>query len=480
VTTPPGTTTSEGRVGRYVLEDLVAESSVGTQLWRASDPSLKRAVGARLVPIDDPRVPPLREAARAAARVHDRPIVQVLDVVETPSFLAIITEWVTGRPWTEVVLGAEERDGGAVIAYEVAKALQSAHALGVPHGRLRPSSVMITDDHEVRLRGLQIDAAMYGVAPGGDAFAADLHGVGAVLYSGLTGKWPDPERSRGSIDGLPVAGPVKGRLPTASELQAGVPPHLSKIASACLAATDASAGRSRIPDMDHAVAALGSALHREPSSTPTDESQQSRRSSTERLIRWLASAVVLGIVLAGVLLLVEEYTGGPGGSAPAESDAGGSAPPVKAQISQLEPLTIASATDFDPQGSDGEENAELTPLAIDGKADTAWLTVPYRNSDMQPKQGTGLLLDLGLARPIQEIRLAFVGSGTDVQIRVSDTLGAQPADYDLLAKAVGVGPELTVRNPAPVVTRYVLVWLTNLPYADGAYQGGIAEVQLLG
>ena len=141
---------------------------------------------------------------------------------------------------------------------------------------------------------------------------------------------------------------------------------------------------------------------------------------------------------------------------------------------------MAASSDFDPQGGDGTENPELVPLATDGDLTTAWTTVAYKSSSMNPKDGTGLLLDLGLVRPIRAVDLEFFGTGTDVEIRVADVEGPTAADYQLLAGAVAAGEQLTMRVPIPVETRYVLVWLTNLPFQQGTYIGGIREVEVRG
>lgn len=462
---------AEGRIGRYTLEDLVVESSAGSQFWRASDPALRRAVGARLVPLADPRVPLLRDAARAAARVHDRRIVQVLDVVETSDYLAIITEWVTGRPWAEV-LEAERTGDAVVIAYEVAKALQAAHALGVTHGRLRPAAVLISDTNEVRLRGLQVDAALYGVAPGQDPVLADVHGVGAVLFLGLTGRWPDPYHRAGSVDGIPIIGPVGGRVPAADELVSGVPTQVSRLATSCM--ISATGQRPRMPDMDHAVAALARLLG-SPAAAPPVAADES---GPDRMIRRLALLAVAAIAIAGGALVVGAMGEGDPGSAPQSSPAASQLPPPTGVQPQM--LPIASITDFDPDGEDGEENPDLVSLAVDGDLETAWKTVAYKSAGMDPKTGTGLLIDLGLIRPIREVRLDLIGSDTDVEIRVADTPGERAQDFELLAGAVAVGQQIVIRTPIPVDTRYVLVWLTGLPYGNRTYQGGIREVQILG
>ena len=37
-----------------------------------------------------------------------------------------------------------------------------------------------------------------------------------------------------------------------------------------------------------------------------------------------------------------------------------------------------------------------------------------------------------------------------------------------------------LRVPKPVTTRYLLVWFTQLPWADGAYQGGVSNIRVRG
>lgn len=453
-----------------------------SQLWRASDPALQRPVGVRLIPLSDERTPAIRAAAKAAAGVHDRRVVQVLDVVETRHHLAIVSEWVPGRPWSEV-LQEEDADAhaAAVVAYDVALALQAAHGLGVAHGRLRPNSVIISDTNEVRLRGIGVDAALYGVAPGSDPRAADLHGVGAILYAGLTQRWPDPEPGRDVVDGLPVVGPVDGRLLAPEEITSDVPPELSGIAAACLLPDVRPRTRRRIPDLDHAVAALAKAVKQTVGEMPDHaDAQPSSSTRTDRVIRRVASLVIIGITVAAAILFAGSLREGP--LIPAQEAAPEPTPSVaeSGAAASLQPLPVAASSDFDPQGGDGTENPELVPLATDGDLATAWTTVAYKSSSMNPKDGTGLLLDLGLVRPIRAVDLEFFGSGTDVEIRVADVEGPTAADYQLLAGAVAAGEQLTMRVPIPVETRYVLVWLTNLPFQEGTYIGGIREVEVRG
>jgi hypothetical protein len=49
-----------------------------------------------------------------------------------------------------------------------------------------------------------------------------------------------------------------------------------------------------------------------------------------------------------------------------------------------------------------------------------------------------------------------------------------------MAEVTGASNAITLRVPTPVTTRYVLIWLTNVPPVNGSYQGGVAEVRVLG
>jgi hypothetical protein len=183
---------------------------------------------------------------------------------------------------------------------------------------------------------------------------------------------------------------------------------------------------------------------------------------------------------AGALLVISNLVSGRDPTENALPPSAAPDAPSQSPSYDPQPLPIASAVDFDPEGADGHENPTLVPAAIDHDPKTAWRTVSYRSSTMDPKSGTGLILDLGLVRPISGVRLEFEGTGTDVEIRIGNQQGRTARDYELLAGAVAAGKDITLRTPIPVQTRYVLVWLTNLPYAGDGYQGGIREVEVLG
>ncbi|GAB3708592.1 murein biosynthesis integral membrane protein MurJ [Mariniluteicoccus flavus] len=150
-------------------------------------------------------------------------------------------------------------------------------------------------------------------------------------------------------------------------------------------------------------------------------------------------------------------------------------------------LALVSATDFDPQGDSREENRAQAPLAIDGKPETAWTTVTYRNPTMD-KDGVGIIVDLGRPVSVAEAKVLLKGTGTTFDLRVpatgADTRTTPPTDsvkdWTSVASVANAGESAEVKLDQPVVTRFVLVNLTQLPKTAQGHQGGVAEVTFAG
>ena len=219
---------SDKRIGRYILDVLVSQTGV-VELWQGFDPALERPVSLRLIPSQDERASAAEAAARRAATVDDRRIIAVLDILAAEpivgaehsgaTYLVIVSEWVDGRTLTDIY---EEREGEPIeideavpVIRQVAIALKHSHELDVPHGRLRPGSLLIAetadfddpftllgDTNVVRIRGLAVDAALWP-----EDLQDDIAGLGSLLYAMLTGRWP-----LGLVDGMSPAPRVGDRL----------------------------------------------------------------------------------------------------------------------------------------------------------------------------------------------------------------------------------------------------------------------------
>lgn len=238
----PADRTSPQRIGRFVLEDQIL-GAPDNRLWRAHDELLNRTVAVRLIAADDPLREDLQVAACAAARVVDRYVVQVLDVLDHEGTLVIVTEWVDGIPLEQLLDEPLSPQESVTITRRVAQAISHIHAAGVTHGRLRPACVMIDQEGAVRLRGHMIDARIYGVEPGTDPAAADIAGIGALLLACLTGRWAGDTPT--SLPPVPV---FDGHWATPNQLRADLPKRLDTFVTRAMAsASDTSATQSTFP-----------------------------------------------------------------------------------------------------------------------------------------------------------------------------------------------------------------------------------------
>jgi hypothetical protein len=144
--------------------------------------------------------------------------------------------------------------------------------------------------------------------------------------------------------------------------------------------------------------------------------------------------------------------------------------------------TGLTARDFDPQGVPPEEHPTEAPLVIDRNPATGWQTMTYAQNFGAGglKTGVGVILDLGAVKPVNEVALTMVGTPTTVQVFITRTTptgvsGLSPAGTATLTSTHG-----TVTISPAASGRFVTIWLTSLPAADGGFRGEIAEAEVKG
>jgi hypothetical protein len=145
------------------------------------------------------------------------------------------------------------------------------------------------------------------------------------------------------------------------------------------------------------------------------------------------------------------------------------------------PITGATAHDFDPQGTGGE-NPDEAHLAVDGDPTTSWTTLRY-TQQFGPeglKTGVGLVLDLGTGHAVSQVDLTTVGSPTSISVYVSSTNPANLVGLTPAGTTEITSTHATVSFDRPLTGRYVVVWLTKLPVVPGGFRGGIAEAVVKG
>ena len=169
--TAPGTII--GR--RYRLADQVSDTP-GAEVWRGHDEVLQRPVAVKIVRSGDVPTGAGRLAVTGAVAVyntlsHDGLAVVVSEWVDAWPLDRVLKQQVTLRP-TDVV----------EILTGVTGILADAHALGIPHGSVKPSNILVTDDGTVHLtdfRGRDGEAEPFDAAP-------DITGLGLVMASLLS------------------------------------------------------------------------------------------------------------------------------------------------------------------------------------------------------------------------------------------------------------------------------------------------------
>jgi serine/threonine protein kinase len=146
------------------------------------------------------------------------------------------------------------------------------------------------------------------------------------------------------------------------------------------------------------------------------------------------------------------------------------------------PVRIVAAQDFDPEGDPPEENPGQVSLAIDGKPDTGWRTLTYKDDAHLGglKSGVGLVLDLGSDQEVGSVEVTLVGSPTDLELFATAAgVNNPPADLADAQRLTGVTADGTtgvLRVDPKQRTRFLVVWLTKLPAVAGGFRGEIAEV----
>jgi predicted Ser/Thr protein kinase len=140
---PPGSRNAGG--SRYRRVKQLGAGGFGT-VWEAVDTQLNRTVALKVAhkPDRDTEERMQREA-RALAAVSHPNCVRVYDLVEEPDGLALVMEYLEGRPLAEIVDGQGTLDDVAAgrLWATMAGALAAAHDKGVLHRDVKPSNVIV-------------------------------------------------------------------------------------------------------------------------------------------------------------------------------------------------------------------------------------------------------------------------------------------------------------------------------------------------
>lgn len=501
--------------GRYRLRTRVgADLAAGAEFWQAEDTVLRRdvavtllrtlagehgAVGGEEDPTGAHRAEEMITRALRSGSFEHPGCARLLDVLAPggsgglPEDVlgAAVTEWVTGRSLAELVAEGLIRPLAAARAVApLAEAAEEAHRHGFVLGCNHPQRVRISPDGRARL--------CFAMPRPDLKPADDVRGLGAVLFTLLTSRWPlsaaDAARA-----GLPSADRTAGgALEAPSTVRPGVPVELDAVCTGTLGPESAAghvhtaaAVRQLIGTVvaeDDRVALFPPAHDGVPSSpgdvwqergrTPADPDPVRRRNLMIGLVA-LAAAVLVVLGYVGVQLT--SLLTGPDGPVivveeePPVDDAAPQPPPAEEPApTPSGPVAISVATIVDDVGD--RDNADRAGLAVDGDPSTAWGTVTYQQQFPALKPGIGVLVSFESAEQLAEVTITSPSAGTEVEVRAAPSADAGVGDTQTIGDATLDQGSTVVDLAGSEPVQHVLVWVTGLAEGDG-FSSEISEIE---
>ncbi|MGW0839585.1 protein kinase family protein [Streptomyces sp. NPDC002787] len=516
-TTPPELHSGHKLARRYRLEECVTRLD-GFSSWRAVDEKLRRAVGVHVLPADHARARSVLAAARSSALLGDPRFVQVLDAVEENDLVYVVHEWLPDATELTALLASgplEPHDAYQMVS-QVSHAMAAAHREGLSHLRLNPSAVLRSAAGQWRIRGLAVNAALRGI--GSDTpQRTDTEAIGALLYAALTQRWPYENHAHG-LSGLP-----KGvGLIAPDQVRAGVHRGLSELAMRALANDGATASRHESPcttpeELVKAIGEMPRIRPPEPAFTAPPDYQRTTfqqgsygrqaphqgvtqqlqppppplQSRTGRALKWAVSALLIAALGLGSWQLADALMSH--GDQSSEPDTSQTADGNDKGTDKAKPITTLSIKDAAEYYPDGKpQHAEDVGLTYDKSTSTYWRTYSYTaGPTLAPfKQGVGIVYDLGSVREVSaaSIGLYYPGDHTTATLYAADSLSSSApiSSMTKIATNKTTGTELKISAKEPVKTRYVLVWLTDVPkaardqFSGAGYKQAITNVKFTG
>lgn len=471
--------------GRYRLLELLGKHESGsTTVWRAEDDILTRPVTVKVwVPGDGLTGSAFIDAAVATGRVCHPGLASVYDAAEVDGTAYVVSEWVDGTTLAALLnrVGALDGHRAARIVGQVAEAVASAHALGIAHGSLHPSNVLVTMDDTVKVT----DIGGTGQATPAD----DIRHLGALLYATLTGRWPLPEEAVG----LPPAPSSLGVALAPHRVRAGIPDDLDQLAMTALTTPEQLTGEEftrAIGPVPSPMAALPDQFYGSPdpagSSYPDQYTQYtspyalgySEPPPPRRSWRRVLVLVAVVLILSGGGWLFGVTVMGMNDLNPVKN-ASGPKNPGTSTHQTTKNVNISQASLLDPDGDDGSARKNLNNL-FDGDQESIWKTEGYRRPQFGGlKKGMGVVFDLGTPTSVKKLTIVSPAPGASVRVYASDSpqTGAPTGTPLVTNDSLGDTTELVL--PEAKRYQYWTVWFTSAGKGTGDEADGQFPYKLM-
>ncbi len=482
---------------RYRLESKLGSGGMST-VYLAGDETLERAVAVKIMHAEisdqEDQIERFRREALAVAKLSHPNVVSVIDAGEDDGHPYIVFEYVEGETLKDRIdrVGPLPLDETAAYGIEIGRGLAAAHVRGLVHRDVKPQNVLIDADGRAKVtdfgiarnldaRGLTATGRVLGTtdyvspeqAMGQDVDArSDIYSLGVVIYEMLTGDVPFRAETQIGV----AMKHVNESLPEIQQRRADV----SSAMAAVLDRSTAKDPSNRYEEMPALLADLETALEVEVARAGSSTGEATsvlasvpgrrRELLTRKRMSW--AGVVLVAAIAAAVVLFAALTGEEG--------------PSRVLPDGGTPITIESATDFDPDPGDQRELPNSVGFAFDGSpTTTVWTTEHYSTEDFGLlKEGVGIYVEANA--PVEpaaiQVRTAEGGWSGEVYAAVS----SPPTDLAGWGAPVGSVTDAATDQDIPLTvtqpSRYFLLWFTALaPSTDtDEFRVEVGDIRLIG
>jgi serine/threonine protein kinase len=488
--------------GRYRLEAKLGSGGMST-VYLARDQTLDRAVAVKVMHREmseqADQLERFRQEARSVAKFSHPNVVSVIDAGEDGGHPYIVFEYIEGETLKQRINRNGALDPQEAIAYaiEIARGLSVAHARKMVHRDIKPQNILIDAEGRAKLTdfGISRQLEQDGMTATGRVLGTtdyvapeqamghkvdprtDIYSLGVVLYEMLVGQVPFAADSQVGV----AMKHVNEELPDVQRRR----PEVSAAVALVVERATAKDPGERYQQVSEMIDDLSTALEVEAAragsttgeaTSVLDAVPPPTRKLSSR-VRWSWAAIAGLLLVAGAtLLVVQLISNGNFGGGGANKGKGN-------------PVSISSATDYDPQG-DGEEVGSKVGLAIDGDpTGTAWETEHY-DSDVfagtktGPDAGVGIYVTTSSPAKPGKMIVRTPTTGWDAEVFAATS--GPPEELSEWGEPVGavVGASSTEEIDLNVQesATYFLLWFNKASEAHdqfGGYQVEISDIKLL-
>jgi serine/threonine protein kinase len=471
---------------RFRLEERIGSGGMSS-VYRAFDPTLERSVAIKLmhrdISTDPDQLERFRREARAVAQLNHPHVVTVIDAGEDEGAPYIVFEYVEGETLKDRIRRHGRLPVAEAVAYaiEIGRALECAHSHRLVHRDVKPQNVLIDPDGRAKVTDFGIARSLEAqglTAPGrvlgttdyvspeqalGHEVTeqSDIYSLGIVLYEMLTGEVPFQADTQVAVAMKHVREP----LPDVQRRR----PEISAALAAVVERATAKETKNRYATVGELVHDLEEVLAIEAARSgettgeattvlrdlPGDTADFAPRRLRHPRRALFVSVLVLAVLAGGIAYLAASRT---------EKGAGNPVAPSTPGLSDVR-LAGDAASDYDPEGNDGQESPDEAQLAIDGNRTTAWDTEQYQAGlEGANKSGVGLYVDADTELAARQLDLVTATPGFRAAVYAANTVPGGIGGWRKVSATTTVHQDEKIPlDTARQRFRYYLVWITRLP-----------------